>query len=288
MKLLRWLLLGTAVLAALVAVAIGLAFVPAVQTWVAHRALAGRPGLGIEVGRVAAGLHRVELDNVQVMQPGLALTLPAAEVDLPLISAAGQKVSIKKLVATGWTLDLTAPGGKPKAATAAATPAVATAAAFQGIFQQLHLPVDLVVDSVELSGDVIFSVNPRQPPARAHVTITGGRLAAGQEGKFDFEIDTALAGSSAAVRSLAVHGTFIATLDTPRTFSHLGLVTDGTATGAAFPQGARIHIVVDAIRAAAGEHYAVALDADGKHLFALKADYPVNSPKLAGGWQLNV
>jgi len=284
-KLLRSLLIGTAVLAVCVAVAAVLAFVPAVQTWAARRALTGR---NIEVGRVAVGLHRVELDNVKVIQPGLALTLPAAEVDLPLLSAAGKKVLIGKLTAKGWTLDLTAPGGKPKAARAAAAPAVATAAAFQGIFQQLHLPVDLAVDSVDLSGDVIFLAGPAQLPSRAHVTLTGGGLRAGQEGKFDFEIDAAPAGLAAAMCSLVLHGELIATLDTPRTFSHLGLVTDGVASGLVFPQGAHAHIVVDALRAAAGEHYAVALDTDGKHLFALNADYPANAPRLAGGWQLNV
>ncbi len=285
MKLLRWLLIGTAALAVLMAVIIGIAFMPAVQTWVAHRVLAGR---NLDVGRVAVGLHRVELDNVHVTQPGVALTMPIVEIDLSLLSAADKKILIRKLGAKGWTLDLTAPGGKSKPAQAVAAPAVATAAVFQGVFQQLHLPVDLAVDSVELSGDVVFSAGPKQPPSRAHVTLTGGGLAAGQEGKFDFEIDTAPAGSSAAVRSLAVHGTFVARLDTPRTFSHLGLVTDGIASGASFPQGAHARVVVDALRAVAGEHYAVAFDTDGKHLFALNADYPATAPKLAGGWQLNV
>jgi hypothetical protein len=284
-KLLRWLLISIAVLAVLLAVVAGIAFSPSVQTWVAHRALAGR---NIEVGRVAIGLHRVELDNVQVNQPGMALSLPAAEIDLPLLSAAGKKVSILKLVAKGWTLDLTAPGGKSKSVQTTAAPAVATAAAFQGIFQKLHLPVDLTVDSVELSGDVIFSADPKQPPAHAHVTITGGGLAAGQEGRFDFEIDTELAGSSTAVRTLAVHGTISARLDTPRTFSHFELVTDGMASGPRFPQGAHIHFGADAIRAAGGEHYTVALDTEGKRLFSLEADYPANAPKLAGDWQLNM
>jgi hypothetical protein len=295
MKLLRRLLIGIAVLAALMAVVVGLAFMPSVQTWAAHRALAGR---NIDVGRLAVGLHRVELDNVQVNQSGVVLTLPSVGVDVSLLSAAGKNVSIQKFVAKGWTLDLTAAGGKSKSAQTAAAPAVATAAAFQGIFQQLHLPVDLVVDLVELSGDVIFLADPKQPPSRAHVTITGGGLTAGQEGKFDFEIDTELAGSSAAVHTLAVHGTLIAKLDTPRTFSHIGLVTDGTATGPRFPQGARIHFVVEALRATTGEHYTVALDTEDKHLFSLDASYKhffslnadaaLPAPKLAGDWQLNV
>ncbi|HTB79518.1 MAG TPA: AsmA family protein [Opitutaceae bacterium] len=288
MKLARAFLIGIAGLAALLAVALGLAFTPAVQTWAVRRVLAGQPGLQVKIGRVAVGLHSVQLDNLTLIQPGVTLTLPSVEIDLPLLSAARKKVFVQKLAAKGWTLDLTAPGGKPPAAPVSPPPATTPAAAFQGVFKQIHLPVDLAVDAVELSGEVIFPTGPKQPPGRAHVTLTGGQLASQQEGKFDFQIDTTLDGSVASVHSVAVHGTFNAALDTPRTFSHLGLAVDATATGTQFPKGAHIRIGVDALRAADGEHYVVALDADGKHLFALNADYPTSVPKLAGTWQLNL
>ncbi len=288
MKLPRAFLIGIAGLAALLAVAIGLAFTPAVQTWAVRRVLAGQPGLQVEIGRVAVGLHSVKLDNLTLIQPGVVLTLPSVEIDLPLLSAARKKVFIQRLVAKGWTLDLTAPGGKSPSAPVPSSPAATPAAAFQGVFKQIHLPVDLAVDAVELSGEVIFPTGPKQPPGRAHVTLTGGQLASQQEGKFDFQIDTTLDGSVASVHSVAVHGTFSAALDTPRTFSHLGLAVDATATGTQFPKGAHIRTGVDALRAADGEHYVVALDADGKHLFALNADYPASVPKLAGTWQLNL
>lgn len=287
MKLLRPFLIGIAVLAVLLAAVIALAFTPAVQTWAVRRALARQPGLHVALGRVAAGLHGVEVDEVRVTQPGLALTLPSFAINLPLISAVQQRVLIKKLVVKGWTLDLTAPAGKPSPVPpVAAAPAATAEAAFQGILRQLHLPVDVTVDSVELSGDVIFPVAAGQPPGRAHVVLTGGRLAPGQQGKFDFQADVVLAGSAAAVRSLTVRGSFTATLDTPRTFSHLGLSADSTATGAQFPQGAHIHIDADAARTATGEHYTVALDADGRHLFALAADYPAGTHRLTGAWRL--
>ncbi len=286
MKFLRWFLICVAALVALLGVIIALAFTSPVQTWMARRALANRPGLAVTLGRVAAGLHGVQLDEVRVTQPGLALTLPSFALELPLLPAMQQKVLIKKLVVKGWTLDLTAPGSKPAPAPpVVAAPAATAMAAFQGIFQQLHLPVDVTVDSIELSGDVIFPTADGQPPGRAHVTLTGGRLAPGQEGKFDFQADAALPGS-AAVRSLTVQGSFIATLDTPRTFSHLELSAESVATGAQFPKGAHIHIGADASRTDAGEHYTMALDANGKHLFTLEADYPAATHQLTGAWRL--
>jgi len=284
-KLLRPFLIGIAVLVVLLLVVIALAFMPAVQTWAVHRALSGQPG--VQVSRVAAGLQGVKVDEVRVTQPGLALTLPSFELDLPLLSAARKKILIKKLVVKGWTLDLTAPGAKPAPTPpAAAAPAATAKAAFQGIFQQLHLPVDVTVDTVELAGDVIFPTAAGQPPGRAHVTLTGGRLAPGQEGKFDFKADATLAGSATAVQSLSVEGSFVAALDTPRTFSHLQLSADSTATGAKFPRGAHIHIAAEASRVADGEHYTMALDADGKHLFSLDAIYPEATHRLAGSWKL--
>jgi len=286
-KLLRPLLIGLAALVVLLGLIIALAFLPPVQTWLARRALARQPGLNVTLGRFAAGLHGVELDEVRVEQPGLALTLPSFTVDLPLLRAVQKKVLIHRLVMKGWTLDLAAPVARPAPAPpVAAAPAATAVTAFRGIFQQLHLPVNVTVDSIELSGDVIFPVAAGQPPGRAHVTLTGGRLAPGQQGKFDFKADVTLAGSAAAVRTLAVQGSFTATLDTPRTFSQLELSADSTATGPQFPQGAHIHIDAGATRTAAGEHYTVALDADGKHLFSLQADYPTGTHRLAGSWQL--
>ncbi|MCX6943778.1 MAG: hypothetical protein NT173_03285, partial [Opitutales bacterium] len=82
MKFGRVLLLGTGVLAVLLLLAVGAAFHPALQTWVARRALAGRPGLEVSIGRVSAGLQRIQVQDVRVVRGGARLTLPAAELDV--------------------------------------------------------------------------------------------------------------------------------------------------------------------------------------------------------------
>ncbi|MSU69795.1 MAG: hypothetical protein EXS39_03255 [Opitutaceae bacterium] len=308
MKIGRLFLIGGAALLALLLVAVGLAFTSDFQTWAARRVLASQPGLRASLGRVDAGLNRVQFQQLRLIHGGATLTLPSMEITLPLLAAARRDIQIRKLVAKGWTVDLTEPAPKPApaataaprprefsllASTYAAEPAQAAATVFQGIFALLKLPVDLGVEAVELEGEVIFPVNPGQPPARARVTLTGGQLGAGRAGKFTFTTSTTLA-AAAPVHTLNASGSFTAAMDTPRTFSRLGAQVDAEARGPQFPQGARLLLALTAVRADAGESYTVAVEAGGRKLLEVHAGYPGEAGKPAGGhwlagtWTLDV
>ena len=58
----------------LLALGVLLAFTPAVQTWAVRRAVAGQPGITIEVGRVAAGLSAADITNLRVVKDRVVLT----------------------------------------------------------------------------------------------------------------------------------------------------------------------------------------------------------------------
>ena len=62
------------------------------------------------------------------------------------------------------------------------TPASAAVEAFDGIFSRIKIPVDLSVDGVQLEGDVILP----ESRGRVKVTLAGGGLREGREGKFDW------------------------------------------------------------------------------------------------------
>ena len=161
MKLSRIIVLGTAIVGVLVFAAGVIVFTPGFQTWAARRALASRPDWDVTFTRVSAGLGRVRLEDVRVVRSGAVLTLPAVDVDLPVIPAAWQqRVQITRLEAKGWTLDLThAPtSASPTVADMPAprarefsllpsayadAPAAPSPVVFAGIFNHLHLPVDL-------------------------------------------------------------------------------------------------------------------------------------------------
>lgn len=299
MKPFRLLLLVVGALAVLLLLAVALAFNSSVQTWAARKALAALPEWHGTIGSVDAGLGRVIVKAVRFEQDGAILTLPVAEVDLPVMSAAfSHRVSVTRLVATGWTLDLSkiggagtataAAGSSPKQIAAADVPAATAAAtgatlqAFSGVFSRLRLPVDVSLDGVRLEGDVVLP----EGRGRVKIALAGGGLGAGREGTFDIAGDATLADPN--VSALSVRGTWVAAMDTPRTFTQLALKLDAAASGAQFPAGVKLTAGVTAARAATGETYSAAITTEGRQLVALKADFPRDATRLEGTWRLNL
>lgn len=293
MKFLRILLFALLGLVVLLAIGVGVGLNSGFQTWVARRVVAKQPDMKADIGRVSVGLNRVELTAIRVAQPGMILTLPSATVDVPVIPAASKKVAVKRLQAHGWTLDLTAPqkltGLTPQGrrglagylavlSSAHAAPAEKNTA-FKGIFEQLKLPVELSVDQLDLAGDVIFPAEGGKP-AKAKVVLTGGQLAAGQEGKFTLQADATLSG---AVTSLSSKGNIGIHMDTPSSIDRVTVLNDATALGSSIPNGAKLQTELKAERGAQGaESYSLVVSSGGKTLVDIVATLPAGASKLDG------
>ncbi len=304
MKFGRVLLIALVGLAALLLAAAGIVLIPGFQTWAARRALEGQSGYAVTLGRVSAGPSQVRLENVRVVRAGAVLTLPSLQADLPILSALlRQQVRVRRLVAHGWTLDLTqAQRSVPVPAVARSGPrefsllpsAYAEVAAsvppvvFAGIFSQLRLPVDLSLSGVDLAGDVLLPALPGRPAARAHVTLTGGNLAADHPGKFDYTAGFLFEGENAAVRELRVSGTLGLVMDTPRTFTRFVAATTADATGPKFPGAVKLALELSAARSAAGENYAVAVRSGAKQIAAIETSYAAGESHLRGAWRLDM
>lgn len=273
MKYLRFLVIGLACMAVLLVIAVALAFNSGVQTWAAKKFSPASPELTVGIGRVDAGLHQTRVENVRVVQPGLVLTIPSAEIEVGVLDATGGKIEVKRLVAKGWILDLTEPGA-PKSSGEKKSPDVPTT--FDGLFKLIQLPFDLAVDGVDLAGEVIL------PEGRAQVTITGGSIAAGKDGKFTLTSDFK-SGASA----LTVHGDIGAHMDTPRSFDRLTVAATAIATDPKLPQGARIDIAVTAARENEAEAYTVALRSGTRDIVHLDVKLPAGAAPLAGTWTLD-
>jgi hypothetical protein len=274
-KPLRLLLRLAGVFALLVAVFVGLAFTPAVQTWAVRRALGHWPGVKVELGRVSIGLNSVQVENLRIFQPGFRLAVPSADLDLPVIAALRGRVRIARLTAKDWTLDLTP--------AVAASEAAMAASVFEGMFQSLQLPVDFSLAAAELEGDVT------QPDGRAHLVLTGGQLGAGSDASL--AVNARLVSTLAAappVSALTVQGTISAHMDTPRSFSKLGFTADATAAGPKLAPAVTAHITVGAAREGQDEHYTLALDSGGKQLARLTLALPAAAgAALTGTWALD-
>lgn len=298
-KPVRLLLLGTGLLVVALVAALAMAFHSGVQTWAARKALAGQPALKASLGQISAGFQSVELKDLHLEQDGALIGLPSLQAEFSVIDAGlNQKINLRRLVAKGWTLDLTgyafpaatASKSAPAAPVPAAASATATAAAqiFQGVFAQAALPFDLTLDGVELEGDVKLPPAPGVSSGRAHVVLKGGGLAAGREGAFTFTIAVSLTGADVPVTALEVTGRLGATMDTPRTFSRLATQAEAAATGPQFPRGVKLSTEVAANRTAVAESYVISLSDGTRPLVRLSADFPGAGGRLVGAWKIDL
>ena len=274
MKPLRLLLIGLSAIALLLVLGVVLALNSGVQTWAAKKFAPATPELTVGIGHVNAGLNQTRVENIRVVQPGLVLTIPSAEVDVSVIDAAGGKVEVRRLVAKGWVLDLTAPGAVP--ATLEQTPEAAAKTAFNGIFSLIQLPFDLAVDGVDLAGEVIL------PQGRAQVTITGGGIGSGSDGKF-----VLTAGLTTPDSSVALNGVLGAHMNSPRTFDRFSLTADASAKTPQVPQGATASIALNASTGGQNEAYSLTLSANGREVIQARVTLPPGTAPLAGTWTLD-
>ncbi|MBL9200260.1 MAG: hypothetical protein JNL39_07120 [Opitutaceae bacterium] len=279
LRLLLW-LAGAGALLCLALVAVALT--PSFQTWVARRALAGRADMKASLGEVSAGINRTELRDLRGEFRGATLTIPRAEIEMPVLSAGWQrKAIVTRLTAHGWTLSFPNPVGVTPAP-AGAQPASAEAAvrAFVGVFAELNLPLDVAVDGVDLQGEVILP----ESRGRVRVAIKGGGLAAGRDARFDVTAEAALTGGD--VQSVTIGGTLTGSMATARSFNALAVRLDATATGPDFPGGARLRADARAARGAAGETYEAVVVTDGREVLTVSASFPLGAQRIDGAWRV--
>lgn len=280
-----------------------LGFAP-VQTWLARQVLARQPDFRADLERVQLGWGGVDAQGLRAEYAGAVLTLPAIEADVAILAAIWrEQLTVKRLTARGWTLDLThyAPAraaalGLPRGADfsllnsayaqSSATAEVKTI--FQGVFAQLRLPFDLALDNTVLEGTVILPGQMETAPLAIKLGVLGGGLRAGAESNFTLSARIDFTEAEAPVSLLDVGGNLRAVMDSPRTFAKLALNLNAQASGAAFPQGVQLSAELTAARVSGGESYALTLQSVGKRLLDAQLNFPDRSPRLAGVWRLDM
>ena len=312
MKPARILLISLGVLTVFALVTVGLAFNSGVQTWTAKKILTRQPSVNATLESVAIGLGRAEVKALRVEMNGAVLTVPSLTVELPIIAAGfAREVSVGKLTARGWTIDLSKTAAPPPASTSpinvaptpdgAATPVAATphsvvaanqasvARAFAGVLGQLRLPVDLALDGVDLEGEVILPAAPRGVPAvRARVTLVGGGLGVGKEGRFQLDLNATFTGENLAVNNVTLQSTLVAAMDSARTFSRFSAEPKAMAVGPQFPAGVTLFAVISAIRTPGGESYTLTVANSTQQLVSATADLAAANRTLGGSWKVDL
>src|SRR5262245_65580837 len=119
------------VILALGVAGLAVALTPAVQRWAVRRAVAGQPGLKLELAAVSAGFSSITLQGVTVEKGGLRVSLDRLESDWsPLSLLFSRRLVIHRLKAGGLVVD--ASRISPQRAQLAAAGAPGAAAATPG------------------------------------------------------------------------------------------------------------------------------------------------------------
>jgi len=275
---------GIFVLAALL---VGAAFVPAVQTWAVRKAVAGQPGLRLEIGRLAAGLSTTEIRDLRLVQDGLVVTakrvfarysvwdyLAHKQVNVDRIEIQDLGVDTRQMPATAVT---TAPHPTGPAATSASR-----APAFLGVFHLARLPLDIRLASLAADGRV-------ELPGDRTVgfTLQGGGIETGRRGQLAWKIDYSDPAKGAPMRALHADGSVSLRITADRRIDSIELENTAAAEGPKLPpEGVRFELKAEQAVPDGDEIYTTRLsllrNAATEPIFNFRVVYMAGAHRLDG------
>ncbi len=286
MKLSRRLFVALGVIALVGAVVLGIALTPAVQRWAVLRAIAGRPGLKLEVAEISVGFSSLHLRGIQLEQSGLRVHVAQLDADYswwPVLAA--RRLQVQRLTADGIFVDASrlARGGPP-------TAAVGAAAAAPGLLARLELPFALVLEECRVTGRALLPGAAGQPPVEADYKITGGKFAPGSEGSLLLSATVRDPDADADVAALNAQVSLRARQTGQRTFDRVALTAVVDAQGKKLSEQNQLKISAELTRSAGAENYAVSIDTlirtVAENLLTVRAALPAGRREYAGQWTL--
>lgn len=289
MKVLKVLLFVLAGLVLLAALAAGLAFVPGVQRWALHRAVAGVPGLTLHADRVLVRPSRIELDGLALTARGTAVNVPAlrAEVDLWRFWRRGELV-VARIEARGFDIAFA-----PTDETPAAAPTPAARAPFPGFLAPARLPFPLTVGKAVLDGKFRFAGPGGATAPAAQLALEGGGLAPGGkfEGTLQATVERPVPGSDVA--RLTFDGRFAAGESADLRIESLTLSALIAAQGENLPAERQLQVALELAQPAAGGAESATLSIElprptgvAARLVTLKLKHEPARGTIDGEWRL--
>jgi hypothetical protein len=295
MKVLKIIAAIVVTLLVLVAIAIALALTPAIQTWAVRKAVAGQPGLTLDVSRVAAGFSSAALDDVHLVKDGIVVT--ARHVTAKYAAwdfVFHRRVTVDDLTADQLTIDLRQPAASPApnspGATAPTPPARATPASapFSGVLNQLQLPVDVQIARFSIPGQALL---PNQQTV--NFEVHGSNIATGQKGTVDWKADLTNPQPTAPIRALHSTGTANLHLTTERRIDVVDINALASAEGAGLPTDQfRLEANAEQPGAGGNEGYNAKLlmvhGSNAAPLLTIAAHYDAATHEIGGAWNVTV
>jgi AsmA family len=260
---------------ALIALLVVAAFVPAVQTAVARRVLAGQG----EVARVAVGLSGAEVTGFSLNRPGLRVSSPSLAAAVPLLALTSGKVEVRSLVAHDLVIEIDPAALAAEAAKTPVAPATSPAPKppFAGVLRAAKLP-ELSIEDVDISGVVRVA---GASPIEATFALKADNFHPGQIGLLELKLKATTSG--ATLDSLI---TLRPTLGANGQLASLATALEAVATSAKLAQPARLRVQADVAAEGAGETYTVRVLGTEAALVELDARWAPGASDLPGRWKL--
>ena len=291
LKIVGLVLGGIALLAVLIA---GVAFVPAVQTWAVRKAAAGRPGLKLEIGRVAAGLSATEIRDLRLVQDGLVVIAKRVIINYSTWDYLTRKrVNIDRIEAQGLVVDTRQmrAAASTVSAPVAVVPipaAVPRAPVFLGLLRLAQLPMDVRLANLAVDG------RAELPGDRAvDFTLQGGGIEIGRRGQLAWKIDFSDPTTAASLRALHANGVIGLHLAADCRIDVFDLENTMTAEGPKMPpDGVRLELKAEQAAPGANELYTTRVSlvraAQTEPVFNSRVEYVAGGHKLEGTWDLAI
>jgi hypothetical protein len=279
----------------LVALVVCLAFVPAVQTWAVRKAVAGQPGLKIDIGRVAVGLSAAEISDLRLDQDGLVVTIKRVSanysaweyvkhrrVDVDSVAVNGMVVDTRQMPVS--TVASTAP--LPSAPVLGEAPP--RAPVFLGVLHLARLPLDVRLGNLAVDGRLVLSAD-----RGVDFTLQGGGIEIGKRGQIAWKIDFSDGTKGAALRVLHSNGSIGLRIAADRRIDRIDLENTAAAEGPKLPADqVRTELTAEQAAPDANEVYttrvALIRDAKTEPVFNSRVEYVASTHKLDGTWDLAV
>lgn len=286
-----------------VAILIGVALIPSVQTWAVRKAVADQPGLKLEVGRVAAGLSAADISDLHVVQDGMVITaksvtarysawdyLFGGKINVEFANIQDVVVDLSKVPpapaasSPGTGTKSTPPASAPKQTTVAKSPP----SPFTGILQQARLPGAVRVASLTAKGRALLPANQT-----VVFDVKGSGIETGQRGKLEWTVDFADSTPQAPLRALRSIGAAHVHIAGDHRIDIVEVDTVASAMGPNLPPD-RIQLVAKLEQPAANgdESYsaniALLRGAASEKLLKLEAKFIASSRDISGAWDVAI
>lgn len=297
----------------LVAVAVAVAFNSSFQTWAVRKAVAGQPGLTLEVSRVSAGLSGAEISDLRLVKDGAIVSarnvtakfsawdyLTSDRVNVELVNVDQLEVDVrnaKPATNPAGTPSASGPvsGGSPAPAprptpstSASGRPSGEKAEPFAGLLQAAQLPLDVRLATLAVKGRALLPNNQI-----VAFDLKGGGIETGKQGKLEWTIDFADATPDAALRGLRSTGTATVRIAADRRIDLVEVDTIAVPMGPRI-SGQQLKLTAKAEKPAptGDESYAAALNlvrnGNSEPLLKVAAQFLSAAREIAGTWEIAV